>query len=204
MTTDSRLKSIPSLYGGRQPDAPYVRRSRGLFSSTQNRRAFLRRSVAVGVGTGIAIIGLLPPARRAKALHQYPSETDILAWEDHGCPNYPFYESNDNSACGQACGPSTVHEDACFNSGNLAGFHRDHSYGTSNEWKLRPNDCSAAFPEKDGWKWKVTNACSCDGGNGNSLHRCHDGFHNHGTEANPDWHKSICKDRVGCSPVGNN
>lgn len=199
-----RLEDVPPLHGPRPERMVSVRRPRARPWGTLTRRVFLTRAVGVGVGTGIALVGLLPPARRAGATHKLVdgSASRILNFGTYGCANVSFYNFNVDSACNEACGPSDVHTSACFTSGTWSGWHKDHTTGST--WTLRPDECAPEDDFADGWKWIVENPCGCSSGNGRSQFRCHDGKHNHGTASNPIWHASICQKRINCSPTGSN
>lgn len=203
---DFEVHDIPTLLGPPPRGAPRVRRAPALHWVKVTRRRFLQGAARLGISIGLSAIGLLPPARRALATHKLEdgSASKLYPWSTNGCPSYSFYDSNPDT-CDQACGPSMIHGDACFSSGTWRGWHKDHTAGDGTTWKLRPDEC--ASPDYDGWKWKVPRPCNGLAGptcNNNSLHRCHDGWHNHGTASAPDWHRSICRRKTDCDVSGQN
>ena len=204
MTID--LKEVPSIYGPRPADSRRINRAGPLLSELTrgSRRAFLASAGVASAWVGLSVVGLLPPARRAWATHKLPDAT-FYNWDTNGCPGFSWY-SNHGETCAEACGDSDIHPNACFDTGTWAGYHRDHSSGSGTEWSLRPDECPKSTAD-DGWRWKVPSPCNSLEGptcNNNSLHRCHDGYHNHGTGSNPDWVNSICRKKMSCDVSGSN
>lgn len=139
-----------------------------------SRRDFVRALAATATGIGLATVGILPPARRALASHD--SGTKIYTNTNGGPCGPGGYAENHN--CSPGCGPSAVCSACC----KATGWHK----GTVHNWScesgptgtlcylLRPDACTSADPDADGWLWNPSGSCpSCDGTN---KWRCHDGY----------------------------
>lgn len=188
------LESIPPLRGHPPPKsrrasrrhAPRVERGR------LSRREFLRAAAVTSVATGMWVVGLLPPARRAWAGHG----TYGYRIKDLPCPNYPCYQGSLGGSCGDPniCCPSATHANACIDdpTKHFYGYHK-----SGGGWDLRPNDC--VTNTKDGWAWTVPEGCAQCNGCGVTYFRCHDGVHIHD---NGSRHNSICKWIYACAGCG--
>jgi hypothetical protein len=142
-------------------------------SAAPTRRGFLRGAAAAGIGLGLGALGLLPPARRAYAYHENGS--DGYQIYTGACPSYAGPHN-----CSPGCGPSTVHPDACHESGHFVGWHKN----VGRVYKLRKNECVRGTGW-DGWNWRYSARCgNCGGG---VTYRCHDG-----------WRCDACRRRIAC------
>ena len=181
------------------PDAaprPRPRRVRRRSPLMPTRREFLKGTLAVGAGIGIAALGIFPPARLARA----SNHRQIWDGRDHGfnheCDGLGTWVLNDDCA---GCNRPRKH--CCCNS---EGYHK--SDGTN--YKVRPNQCKDGV--YDGWLWRTSECC----GNSrkNQRWRCHDGWfcanppcgnrhcgldeQNNGQCESNEWIRSICKHRL--------
>ncbi|MFN2589077.1 MAG: twin-arginine translocation signal domain-containing protein [Actinomycetota bacterium] len=122
-----------------------------------SRRQFLRGVAAAGAGVGLAVVGLLPPARRAFAAHggvgghKSYIETDMV----FGCPE-------PTGDCDPACAPSMVYSDVC---------RADTWHKAEGDYRTRPNEC-IGDGSADGWFWTVDTCTRC---NNRTRFKCHDG-----------------------------
>lgn len=164
--------------------------------TSYTRRQFLGRAAAVGMGVGLFTLGVLPPARRARA-HDGPK----YVIRGLHCPSY--YQNSWN-ACNKPCGPSCIYPQACKDGGHYKGYHRDDS-----GWDLRPDECApGSTPTADGWLWRVndTDCGDCQLGNDTVTYRCHDGI-KIGASCGGRGDSSICKFKCHCGccdPAANN
>ena len=150
----------------------------GIYRS--NRRRFLTRCFAAGVGLSLGGLAKLPPARNAFASHvgRHPYEIKGLP-----CPTYAS-----GHQCNPGCGPSRVHADACdVADPHYTGYHRRAGLG----WKVRPNQCYGGWA--DGWRWS-TPCVPCLRG---ATLRCHDGWRCNSSGGN--CYPTICRWFMGCN-----
>lgn len=137
-------------------------RKRGILRNPYDRRDFLRLIGAAGVGTGVALLGWLPPARRALATH-----SPYSLWEHCADINY-----------GGCDGCLTT--DSVVSSAYCAGdhWHRHDSVAsgtTVTEYRLRLSSCtgnSSLYAGRNAWRWTVSACCN---GRSGRRYRCSDG-----------------------------
>jgi hypothetical protein len=194
-----RLDDIAPLTGPKPAGAMRVRRT-DRADLRVLRRQFLKGAMAVGTGAGLAVLGVLPPARRAHAL---PAEGWQIIGHIVNSPcgtRHPAGWSNyaQPHNCLPGCGPSTIYPRACNT--NPAGWHRAGGCQTVCSggvcwrecYRLRPNGCWPAVsgkPAADGWMWQVPGCAQCNG-SGNRRWRCHDGWTNRNGGA---YFRTICR-----------
>jgi hypothetical protein len=171
------LADIPSLTGSRPPGAqPVRRRPLGSLPPT-TRRTFVKGAVTVGTGFGLAALGVLPPARTARAADGYSIY--------NACPSYAAGHN-----CSPGCGPSLVASDVCTpkctTPCTCAAWFK-----VGGIYRLRPNQCVSGRGY-DGWNWAYGAGCGCC--RNNIKFRCHDGWKKLGGS----WVKRICKSVIGC------
>ncbi|MET7640866.1 peptidoglycan-binding protein [Streptomyces sp. NPDC005438] len=136
-----------------------------------------RRFVQAATAVGFAALGVFSVTREA-----YADGYDIWTGD---CPSYAA-----DHDCSPGCGPSTVFVDACEESGEHLGFHKNDGVN----WTLRPNQCYSGT--YDGWLWRYSDPCgSCGCG---IERRCHDGYRS--TESG--WVRSICRYTTDCGCPG--
>jgi hypothetical protein len=185
---DLTLADIPALSGPRPPGTERIKRRRPT-APRQGRRAFLKATLATGMGLGVASLGFLPPARRADA------ET-FFNIKPLPCPGY---------AMGHNCSPGCGSSPLCFrccrypNEGDgctRPGWHKGPDWnGGNNEYRLRPDACVSGT-DFDGWKWRFGDACGCC--RSWVMYRCHDGRLN----VNGNWVPRICRSTLICFTCG--
>jgi hypothetical protein len=188
------VAAIPPIRGARPETSQPVRRRSAprVGRHGLSRRDFLRAAAVTGVATGMWVVGLLPPARRAWAGHgSYGYRIKPLP-----CPNYNCYSGSAGGSCGDPdiCCPSEIHSNACIDDPgkHFYGYHKSGS-----GWDLRPDEC--VTNTKDGWAWSIAGGCGrCDGCAG-TYYRCHDGVHIH---SGGGRHKSVCKWIYACANCG--
>lgn len=158
---DDRLVALEQVPIARPRSEAGTAEGHGSGRRGSDRRQFLQRAMAAGVGFGLASLGVLPPARRAVA--QHPKHPYTIK---DGCPS-----DDPNRAC-RGCGPSSVRYEACVKGENTKhrGFHRKRG----RRWRLRPNRCQPGA-RWDGWKWKVGGPCFGGFCSDGITFRCHDG-----------------------------
>jgi hypothetical protein len=184
------LGEIPPLRGPRPPGTARVHRRtasglghaahgdrRATWGRFPARRSVLRGLTTAGTTLGLAVIGLFPPARTARA----------QGFRLHRGDGYDFYESCPDYAtdhdCSPGCGPNLVCADCCRTTG-LVGRH--HTATTKSGYRLRPNVCYD--DHYDGWLWRFDGKCGdCARG---IVWRCHDGWKR--TDSG-HWFKTICR-----------
>lgn len=168
-STGSSLEAIPfvSRTGGFSAEDDFASRPR----SRPTRRGFLKGTVAVVGGFGLAAMGVFPKARAALA-----GNYDIYG----ACP------TSISGTCLPGCGPSFASQSYCKTSTNPLTWHKD-SLDNSGyyAYKLRPNACTGGWA--DGWLWANDSSCS---GCSNKKWRCHDGYYRYGTGS---WQPVICR-----------
>ena len=179
------LLELPRYRGSRAAVAVEHRPARVLRSDQGiRRRSFIKGAAFVGMAVGLNAVGLLPPARRAKAHHGVMYQIKALP-----CPPYNFYQTNPNCT---PCGPSTIYSGACItdSSAHYYGYHRDNA-----NWDLRPNECTGST--YDGWIWQIADGTTCGaaGCTDHVKYRCHDGWK---VESGVRVDRSICKFVCDC------
>jgi hypothetical protein len=145
-----------------------------------SRREFLRSALGVGIGFGVAFIGLFPTARPARATHG----ANIIP---ESCSGLSFATDDDCNGCQQG-------RKYCCCSG---GYHKDETFACN--YLHRPNQCedSADLPTpNDGWKWQTSLCCYISPGVCRSYRkwRCHDGWWRPACSGSGStYEKSICR-----------
>jgi len=161
-----RYEDLPSALA--PPESGEARPSTVLATSVavtpRSRRDFMRVIGAAGVGIGLAAVGWLPPARRARASH---AGTDGYQIAD-SC----WYGGYSDS-CSDPCHSSPICGHCCQtdSSAHKYGWHRD----TGSKYRLRKDQCTdsdSGSTDWDGWKWQFSGCCA---GCTNPWFRCHDG-----------------------------
>lgn len=163
------------------PFATELELSDSIGSARSNRRGFLARCFAAGMGLGLGALAQLPPARQAFASHVGYNPYEILS----SCPSYAADHN-----CFPGCGPSRVHSDACVPdaSSHYVGYHRRGGA----QWKVRANQCYGGWA--DGWRWSYGSSCGhCYR---SVTRRCHDGWKCDSSGAN--CYKTICRWNIYC------
>ncbi len=156
---------LPADEGNSPRRAPRIASSGG-----SSRRDFLRVAVAAGIGGSIAVLGWLPPARKAIAGHG-SGDTGYrikpLPCPDAGGAPPNGWDQGPTNCAGCCC--STVCGDCCQTDTSSIhyGWHRT----TGVVYKLRPGDCTSTG-NYDGWIWDYGSCCNC---NSYTKWRCHDG-----------------------------
>jgi hypothetical protein len=167
---DLNLSDIAPLNGPRPNGSERVRR-RPAVKHEFTRRRFVQYTLAAGAGVGLAVLGVFPQVREARA---------------DGYDIWPNCNGIGYSDCTSCC-CSMV----CSNCCTTSSWHKDSSYAG---YDLRPNVCvgGGGTGGQDGWIWHVcTSGCS---GGAKKKYRCHDGWWI------PDWEpvETICVLSYGC------
>lgn len=150
--------------------------------SQVTRKEFLRLILAGAIGTGLAAVGVLSPARRAMATHSTPSTTSL------GCygPTRTGHSLYGGTGCCGSCG-SIVSSTHC-GSDNWARHHNTASY----EYRLRQppvcrgkrsNGTTEPSPGKNAWFWTRSDT--------GHVWRCSDG-HRRPLGSTGSWSKLVC------------
>jgi len=184
MSQPVSLSQLPRYDGSCPAGAIRVDRKGSIGSVGISRRSFIGGAVAVGIGVGMATLGVFPPAKRALAHHGAMYQIKPLP-----CPGYyqPGWQD-----CVKDCGPSCTYPNACNTSGHYTGYHKND--GTN--WTLRPNECLSGTGF-DGWTWRVEQDCGISGCNDWVKFRCHDG-HKIGASCPGYADNSVCKAMCDC------
>lgn len=156
-----RLEDLPSVETPPKSAGPSTTLfSRSAVAAQRSRRDFMRVIGAAGVGVGLAAVGWLPPARRARATHAGDDGYQI----SQSC-HYGGY----SDSCSDPCDASPICGHCCQtdSSNHHYGWHRN----TTVKYRLRKNEC-APGDTYDGWKWQFMGCCA---GCTNPWFRCHDG-----------------------------
>ncbi|RAY11612.1 hypothetical protein DPM19_28685 [Actinomadura craniellae] len=185
-----RLDDIPPLTGPRPEGADRVRRRGPAERGTlrPGRRAVLGGLVAAGGSLGLAVLGVLPPARQALAAGYslWDGPDGLTGFYDiyWRCPSYAAGHD-----CSPGCGPSLVCADCCRQDGPRRGFH--HSSKSGDRYRLRPGTCHGRG--WDGWRWAYGRRCGrCSR---SITWRCHDGWKRGRSGA---YYRTICRWPVAC------
>lgn len=165
--------------------APRVRRSRGLLLDPFDRRHFLRAVGAAGVGTGLALLGWLPPLKRAIAGHNtYPIYEHCAQIDYGGC--YGCLQT-DSDVSTSYCAGNNWHRHDSVQSGST----------TVTDYAIRHESCTGnkdVYPGKNAWKWTVSGCC---GGRIHRVWRCSDGkFRVCRDGICGSWNKSVCPHQI--------
>ena len=121
-----QLGQLPSFFGPIPTDVTRVDRHLELALPAASRRQFLKAAMVVGMGAGMAVLGWLPPARKAMAGHP---NTDGYEIKDLPCPTTggspPNGWDQTNTNC-MGCCCSTVCSDCCQTDSSSPhhGWHR--------------------------------------------------------------------------------
>lgn len=148
------------------------------------RRSFLRAAMAFGTVAGLALIGLLPPARKALA-NGYDIKQDC-----NGASAKGNYDGCKACCCSTVCTPTPC--GGCCTGGDC--WHRNDGF---NYW-LRPDECvwPGGADNYDGWKWKTASGCGqCSGSTPYREWRCHDGWTRIETGGSI---RTICNKKLSC------
>lgn len=167
--------------GAPPPGTPMRRRreaERHRYAEPPTRRGFLAGVLAVGVGAGVAALGVFPKARAALA-DPAPGQYGYRIYT--ACPPYAA-----GHQCEPGCGPSQVLADTCEPSGQYYGWFKNRP---AEGYRLRPGACWAGF---DGWTWGYNGPCGNCGQH--TLYRCHDGYKAIGG----GWYPKICRKVIEC------
>lgn len=148
------------------------------YAEPPTRRGFLAGVLAVGVGAGVAALGVFPKARAALA-DPAPGQYGYRIYT--ACPPYAA-----GHQCEPGCGPSQVLADTCEPSGQYYGWFKNRP---AEGYRLRPGACWAGF---DGWTWGYNGPCGNCGQH--TLYRCHDGYKAIGG----GWYPKICRKVIEC------
>lgn len=166
--------------------APRVRRSHGLLLNSFDRRQFLRAVGAAGVGTGLVLLGWIPPVRRAIAGHQTYSIWDHCADIDYGgC--YGCLQTDSDVDSGY-CASNNWHRHDSVSSG-----------GQTTDYAVRLESCtgnSAVYPGRNAWKWTVSGCCGSPARHSRRW-RCSDGkFRTCISGSCGNWVNSVCPHQI--------
>jgi hypothetical protein len=169
------LTDIAPLEGPTPPNAVRRRRVGQDPTYMPSRRDMLRGLLTVGAGAGVAVLGLLPTARPARASAP-PGGWKI--WD--GCDGLGSWVDDDNC---NGCNQKTL---CCCDSG---GYHKGSDYGC--KYALRPDQCKSGG--YDGWTWTYGGCCwlSCEKCVKNRTWRCTDGYYN--SDCKGEAVQSICR-----------
>lgn len=145
-----------------------------------DRRRFLRLAGAAATGVGLAVLGVLPPMRKAKAGH-----TTYDIW-NLPCNSTVTGYYNNLGACA-SCGPSDTDPGFCASN----NWHRHDTVAVGGgffvQYDVRENSCNT----RNAWKWKKTACCS---GRKSRVFRCSDGRRRVDPPDAPpgDWVPTVC------------
>lgn len=172
-----RLSEVPTLTAPPAMARESAKRRLTGAPRAWNRRALLQGAISIGTGVGLSVVGLLPPARTARA-----DGYDIL----NRCPR------PNNHDCEPGCAPSKLCWDCCRYTGGTrctdpAWFKNNGNY------RIRKADCWPGHRHWDGWLWKYNRTCGCC--RGGVTYRCHDGK----KKIRGRWYKRICRSTTACN-----
>ncbi|HEX2057847.1 MAG TPA: twin-arginine translocation signal domain-containing protein [Actinomycetota bacterium] len=161
--------------------APRRPAAAGLLTDDFNRRQFLRMLGAAGVGAGMAVLGWLPPMRKAWACHTTYTIHNDCAGIDYGACNGCCPSSN--------CG-SDVGSTFCCNGWHRHGTFCPSEHGCYN-YEIRHFSCR----DKNAWKWTVNDCCN---GRRDRRYRCSDGKYRWCPTGGScgSWFNSVCPDQI--------
>jgi hypothetical protein len=175
-----KLDEIVSLDGPPPNHGRRIRRSGTRAPYAPTRRDLLKGLLVGSAGLGLAVLGILPPARRVRA---DAPEGGWRIWD--GCAGLGTWVNNDN------CNGCNERLFCCCNS---EGYHLGPASGC--KYKFRPNTCKDGV--YDGWTWQVADCCPVSGcGTGctrsyrNRKWRCSDGYFR--STCSAAWVPSICR-----------
>jgi hypothetical protein len=166
-----KLADITPLEGG-DSNGARMRRVAPRAAYSPNRRDVLKGLVAMGMGAGIAALGILPPARASSP----PGGWKIYS----GCSGLGSWVSDDDcNGCNQRL--------LCCCDSN--GYHKGSDYGC--HYALRPDQCASGG--YDGWTWTYGGCCwvGCFKCVKNRKWRCTDGYYR--ADCSQTWTLSICR-----------
>lgn len=168
------FEDIPSV--SEPPAGGSRRRQRGA-KPRIDRRRFIQVVSAAGAGTGLALLGALPPMRWALATHSPYSISDV-------CSNYnntgPCY------GCDQCC--SDVNSSWCASD----NWHRHDIVVVGPDtisYRLRVDSCTG----NNAWRWTVSSCCGSPQRR-NRKWRCSDGERK---VNNGNWLPTVCPHQIG-------
>lgn len=171
------IDELAPLTGKPPSDIAKVGKRAAAFPSTLfPRRRIFKAALAVGGAAALNVLGVLPPARRARA----------DGYDIRGDCGYDY-----SGTCGSPCGPSDGSHDYCTYDGWHLNDGWDYIYNNNgNGYVLRPNECTSSGA--DGWRWRTEDSCwPCSG---SSVFQCHDGW----KYSNWSSSKTICEQWISC------
>ncbi len=161
---------------------PPVRRDvpRDRATAGWSRRSFMQLAAAAGAGVGLAVLGVFPVVRRARA--------DGYEIKDLPCPGY---------ASGHNCSPGCGDSDVCGGGSdgpcceNGSGYWHLSGAQSNDQYRLRMNECVTGTGW-DGWKWDPGACGACS----SVIYRCHDGKKR---QSDGSYKPDICRHAVYCA-----